>query len=55
MKKNIPSIFNEQFIELYISNYWDQVHFVGQEKLQTWLCPSFLPFPMLATAIGEEE
>lgn len=50
-EKNIPSEFKSDVIKLFIFKHWDQVHFVGKDKLQTWLCPSFLSFPMLTTAI----
>ena len=51
--KNLPNGFNKEMITSYITNNWNQIHFVGQEKLQSWLCPSFLPFPMIATALND--
>ena len=49
--KNLPNEFNKEVINNFIDNHWDHFHFVGKEKLQTWLSPSFISFPLLATAL----
>lgn len=49
----LPSGFDEEIIMKYIDDHWDHFHIVGEDKMQTWLSPSFLSFPMLATALEE--
>jgi hypothetical protein len=51
----LPTDFNRNFIQQYILNNWDQIYFVGKEKLETWLSPSFLPFPRIAVTEPEFE
>jgi hypothetical protein len=52
-QKSLPSNFNEEFIREYLTNNFGQVHFVGKDKMKTWLSPSFLPLPMIASAVDE--
>ena len=51
----LPNDFNRNFIQQYILNNWDQIYFVGKEKLETWLTPSFIPFPRIAVTEPEFE
>ena len=39
-------------VQRYLSQHWDNVQMVGRERLQPWLLPTLLPFPVLFTGIG---
>ncbi len=39
-------------VQLYLSQHWGNVQMVGRERLQSWLLPTLLPFPLLITGIG---
>ena len=53
-ERTLPSGFDEEIIINYMNDHWDHFHFVGEDKMQTWLSPSFLSFPMLATLLDEK-
>lgn len=39
-------------VQRYLSQHWDNMQMVGRERLQPWLLPTLLPFPVLFTGIG---
>ena len=38
-------------VQLYLSQHWGNVQMVGGERLQPWLLPTLLPFPVLYTGM----
>ena len=38
-------------VQLYLSLHWGNVQMVGRERLQTWLLPTLVPFPLLFTGM----
>ena len=41
-----------ELVQRYLSQHWGNVHIVGRERLQQWLLPTLLPFPVLLTGMG---
>lgn len=39
-------------VQLYLSQHWGNVQMVGRERLEPWLLPTLLPFPLLFTGMG---
>ena len=39
-------------VQLYLSQHWGNVQMVGRERLETWLLPTLVPFPLLFTGMG---
>ena len=39
-------------VQRYLSQHWGNVQMMGRERLQPWLLPTLLPFPVLLTGIG---
>jgi hypothetical protein len=38
-----------------LKNNLNQVYFNDKKKIKNWLSPSFLPIPMIASLVGDEE
>ena len=51
----LPDKFNQVTINSYIETHWNNIHFVGNEKMKAWLSPSLLSFPLLATAVESSQ
>ena len=39
-------------VQRYLSQHWGNVQMVGRERLEPWLLPTLVPFPILLTGIG---
>jgi hypothetical protein len=44
-----------ELIDCFLEKQWGNIHMVGKDRLEQWLLPSLVPFPMLFKTMGIDD